>query len=288
MPLRFGMKKSFLAYQFLNVTYPKLITMRWSKKSGYKNKSNLYSNESSIHQPEESNYFIKSNYIVNTTITFNESPTQYWTEERIKSSHYFQYHVYEYAGKLFKENNYKSLLDIGAGPGTKIPHFFNLPSLDLSLIDQPGMENIVSKFCPESQFYGKNLENGALDLGKKFDFIICADVIEHLSNPSSLLKIIKTHLKDTGLVILSTPDRDMRRGKNNIQSPNKAHVREWNREELRRLMEAHEFKIEEHINLPLKKLNFLMLKISQKIFYEIINKANWFANQTLVLSHKHL
>ncbi|PIU75973.1 SAM-dependent methyltransferase [Candidatus Pacearchaeota archaeon CG06_land_8_20_14_3_00_35_12] len=41
---------------------------------------------------------------------------------------------------------------------------------------------------------------------KFFDFIICADVLEHLENPLKMLKILKPHLKKKGFIIASIPN----------------------------------------------------------------------------------
>jgi SAM-dependent methyltransferase len=39
----------------------------------------------------------------------------------------------------------------------------------------------------------------------KFDSIVAGELIEHLSNPGSFLECCRTHLKDNGRVVLSTP-----------------------------------------------------------------------------------
>lgn len=49
-----------------------------------------------------------------------------------------------------------------------------------------------------------NAEN--FDLNQKFDVIVAADLIEHLSNFGCFLESAQKHLKDGGLLILSTPN----------------------------------------------------------------------------------
>src|SRR5690606_23123137 len=106
----------------------------------------------------------------------------------------------------------------------------------------------------------------------------------HLNNPDALLNIIKTHLSPNGYCVLSTPDRDMCRGLNNIQSPNKAHVREWNKTELITYIQSKGFKIESHYNFPLKKLSPIKFFINQlPIFYRKRNHLNGYGCQALVL-----
>ena len=59
------------------------------------------------------------------------------------------------------------------------------------------------------------------------DLIICADVIEHLSNPDDLLDFISEI--NFRQLIISTPERDRVAGKNDFGPPeNTAHYREWN------------------------------------------------------------
>ena len=40
----------------------------------------------------------------------------------------------------------------------------------------------------------------------KFDFIICGDVLEHLKNPIFVLDILKSYLKDNGVIVASIPN----------------------------------------------------------------------------------
>jgi hypothetical protein len=69
--------------------------------------------------------------------------------------------------------------------------------------------------------------------------VICSDVIEHLVNPTELLRF----LYDTAAVtLLSTPERDLSRGTDHWGPPqNEAHVREWNLAELHALLEDFGF-----------------------------------------------
>ena len=46
-------------------------------------------------------------------------------------------------------------------------------------------------------------------LNKTFDLIICFELIEHLSDPNSLIENISKHLKPNGYLALSTIDRTM-------------------------------------------------------------------------------
>lgn len=44
------------------------------------------------------------------------------------------------------------------------------------------------------------------DLGERFDRVFAGDVIEHVNDPTALLRFIRRHLKDGGRALLTTPN----------------------------------------------------------------------------------
>ena len=85
------------------------------------------------------------------------------------------------------------------------------------------------------------LEDGLI----RDSIVVCADVIEHLMNPNPLLGMIHGMLiQGSKAVVLSTPERDLTYGIGHFgPSPNLCHVREWNVEEFRRVLEGTGFKV---------------------------------------------
>lgn len=45
-----------------------------------------------------------------------------------------------------------------------------------------------------------------MQLGRRFDTIVAGEIIEHLLNPGRALRNLREHLKDDGVLILSTPN----------------------------------------------------------------------------------
>ena len=46
-----------------------------------------------------------------------------------------------------------------------------------------------------------------VDIGRDFDVIVAGELIEHLSNPGMFLDNMKRHLREDGVLILTTPNR---------------------------------------------------------------------------------
>jgi SAM-dependent methyltransferase len=45
------------------------------------------------------------------------------------------------------------------------------------------------------------------DMGRRFDVVFAGEIIEHLSNPGRFLAVAHRHLRETGLLLLTTPNR---------------------------------------------------------------------------------
>lgn len=188
-------------------------------------------------------YFIKQGYSCN----FDEKGCAIPYLDNESSSEMYQTDVYKFAKQVITKNRLQNMLDIGCGFGQKLKEIVYPVCNDLTGVDTQHSIN----FCKQNHNFGKwyidNIENSSLDLNKKFDFIISSDVIEHLVNPDKLLFYIKKYSHDNTFIVISTPERDMLRGKNSLGPPeNKAHVREWNMSEFAKYIEHSGFKILKH------------------------------------------
>lgn len=235
--------------------------------------------------PDISTFFVRKDYITNEVRTYNQSGVErYWTRERLERSLEYQYHVYAIARRIFVREQFESLVDVGCGPGVKTALFFRDLSKHVTLVDQPSISDVVKTSFPSASFYAANIENERLELHKKFDMVICSDVIEHLENPNTLMHSIRDALTVGGICILSTPDREIRRGASNIQSPNKEHVREWNKSELAAYLEFCGFRIISHINVPIKKEGKFKELARPMLNWFAINKSKALGNQLVQLA----
>jgi glycosyltransferase involved in cell wall biosynthesis/SAM-dependent methyltransferase len=173
-------------------------------------------------------YFIKKEYQCNLDTKGNANP--YFDD--VDSSSSFQADVYRFAADVIRKYRLKSVLDIGCGFGIKLSQYIYPLCNDITGID---VEHAI-EFCKRKHNFGKwfidDIEKPSLHLDRQFDLIIAADVIEHLANPDALLEYIKSYCHSNTFIILSTPERDVIRGKDSSGPPlNETHVREWNMSE---------------------------------------------------------
>lgn len=198
------------------------------------------------------NYCIKPGYRHNLTQqTYDAgSDPSYWDEGRLESASHFQFDVYRLAAKMCQRHGWIRVLDVGCGPPLKLRTLFPREGMQLHLVDQPNTATQAQRLLPQATFTPANLETIDLDLGEKFDMIICADVIEHLVSPEACLRFIKHHLAPTGRLLLSTPERDLLRGSSIDHSPHPMHVREWNQQEFSTFITSRGLVVEKHCILP--------------------------------------
>jgi len=241
------------------------------------------------------NYFIKEGYIENSAVLYDTEDSRsslYWTEDQIKRNYYTAYYVYKFAKELILKNKCSSILDIGCGVGIKLNKLIADFKIEIVGIDSIG----AVKYCEENynfgDFYSINFDrtnNSELLPNKRFDLILCSEVIEHLSDPDNLLSFIKRFSDMNTLIIISTPERDNTRGKRCYYSTNKYHVREWNLDEFKKYIESRGFDILFHRTIPPIKpfLSFYYLKhLIPSILF--LNKYIYKGTQLALLQLKNI
>lgn len=201
-------------------------------------------------------YSIKAGYRENpvqATYDSSDDPA-YWDEGRLKNAASYQYDVYLAAAGLARKRLARTLLDVGSGPPVKLCEL--MPTgIEISLVDQPNTARHAAELLPKAQFFSANLEDALPAIDRKFDLILCADVIEHLVDPDPCLDFMRHHLAPQGLLLISTPERDSLRGKTCMHSPHPMHVREWNFNEFAHFLSSRNLDIVEHRLLPQRRMS---------------------------------
>ena len=199
-------------------------------------------------------YCIKDGYEHRTVnATMEAEAGDYWDPKRLRLSHYAQWHAYDRAAQLVKDHQLKTVLDVGCGMGHKLMGMI-APLAEVTGVEQPTAAAKAKELFPEGRFVSADLERpDETGLGT-FDLLLCVDVIEHLLDPDILLRFMRSHCHDGSYVLLSTIERDVRRGKSNMKSTKAEHVREWNLDEFGRYLSSQGFDVIEHKTAPAFKM----------------------------------
>ena len=141
-----------------------------------------------------------------------------------------QREVYEYARAIASDQGCRRIFDVGCGSGAKLIHWFPQSEFEVIGVELAPTLAYLRKTYPECRWISPDQEVPSVD------FVICADVIEHLSDPDQLLDYIaRTGAK---WIVISTPDRD---SLDNYSGPprNPCHAREWSMPEFRAYISTH-------------------------------------------------
>jgi SAM-dependent methyltransferase len=200
---------------------------------------------------EATQYFIKAGYRTNVIAGQKSMPMG---GDTVEDSHRYQYKVYQTARSLIIKNQLTSVLDLGCGVGMKLAELIYPVCTAIAGVDEPATIAQCKRLHRFGQWYDDNLESPALNLGRTYDLIIAADVIEHLVNPDRLLLMIRKHASEKTWIIISTVERDGSNGPNDMGPPvNSHHAREWNLSEFRKYIESRGFHIIEHFRCDTRR-----------------------------------
>lgn len=237
------------------------------------------------------NYFIKKDYLPNYRVQTSDdiSQNKYWNKTKIRSSYFYQFYVYRYLVGLYKRTRGDNIVDVGCGVGTKLGYIHEqLPEVEIIGIDQKNAIDYCKSNYDFGTWYSDDFEKpyNPKIRGLKTNLVVCADVIEHILDPDRLVSYIDKILKPGGYLVLSTPERDILRGKNCNYSPNKYHIREWNKTELKKYFKSKGYlALEEKMLFPVKiGLNrFFISYLVKRARYFIRNGLSFRSSQLLVL-----
>jgi 2-polyprenyl-3-methyl-5-hydroxy-6-metoxy-1,4-benzoquinol methylase len=165
--------------------------------------------------------------------------------------------------------------DVGAGYPAKLPLLGDVK--EITLVDQSTLAPLVARDIPHVAFVPDDLENPTKLRERKFDLVICADVLEHLMDPDPCLQFIKN--STARFAVLSTPERDVVRGVDCMTSPKAEHVREWNADESRRYVESSGFDVIDQLLMPQGRLSQFKKSLASILG---LKSKRWAGCQTIV------
>jgi 2-polyprenyl-3-methyl-5-hydroxy-6-metoxy-1,4-benzoquinol methylase len=179
------------------------------------------------------NYFLKPGYT-------SRQELKYFVTDDDGVVH--QPDVYALAALCALKLGASCLIDVGCGNAQKLIDCAG--ELDTIGIDFGTNLKLCQKKYPIREWVACDLDKDHLlplsssDLA--LSVLICADVIEHLLHPEHLLKSLRAAREHCRLLIITTPERDLLRGIQDMGPPaNESHIREWNMAEFGQLLDYY-------------------------------------------------
>jgi len=111
---------------------------------------------------------------------------------------------------IIKETEINKILELGPGPGVLAQHIYKAIGNDLEyhLIDKPVAKQVFEERKYKGKFFTKDMSEG-LDiegLDSDYHMVIANDFLEHVFNPSHIIRQAYHLLIDDGLCFVSVPN----------------------------------------------------------------------------------
>jgi len=130
----------------------------------------------------------------------------------------------------------KDVLDIGStGQTSEYDLFGEIKGVAHSIT---GIDTEILNELVHPNIFEGNMEN--YDFGRQFDVIVAGDIIEHVHNQGLFLDNIYKHLKDRGVLIITTPNA---KWFTVMARPNLTHTAWHDRYTLEYILKKHDFRI---------------------------------------------
>jgi SAM-dependent methyltransferase len=145
-------------------------------------------------------------------------------------------HIRRMMKKLISSLEFETVLDVGCGQGSLLAELFSkFPHIKAYGVDiSPVAVGLAGKRVPQGEFRVLDITN--CRLAKKFDLVICSEVLEHI--PDDLRALANLAQMTEKYLVVSTVQGRMRRFETMV-----GHVRNYAPGELTQKMEASGFQI---------------------------------------------
>jgi 2-polyprenyl-3-methyl-5-hydroxy-6-metoxy-1,4-benzoquinol methylase len=112
---------------------------------------------------------------------------------------------------IIETSNVSKILELGSGPGELSNYIYNIvknKDLEYHLVDKPVAKDIFEQKRYRGKFFIKDMSDGldTSDLDSSYDMVIANDFLEHIFNPSHILRESHKLLCDNGLIMTSIPN----------------------------------------------------------------------------------
>jgi SAM-dependent methyltransferase len=98
----------------------------------------------------------------------------------------------------------RAVLDVGCGPGY-LAEILAGRGYQVTGLERPGGYDPAS-FPGCVDLIETDLEAGLPELSSQYDYVVCADVLEHLRRPEELLQQLRAALRPGGVIVASLPN----------------------------------------------------------------------------------
>jgi len=147
--------------------------------------------------------------------------------------------AYELVRYLLSATGRGMVIDVGCGSGRKLRELAAPRKMGIDY--GANLAFCRTHFPSSAEWVEANFSDAAARLmanhANRDSIVICADVVEHMPDPTHLLALLADSYRRGAIVITTTPDRIRVRGLNDRGPPaNTAHVREWALQEYTKVM----------------------------------------------------
>lgn len=136
--------------------------------------------------------------------------------------------LYEELAALVEPFHPRSVLDVGCGGGHLLRAVEARLSGGLELVGVDYSRTAITlarQILPRARWVAHDLYG--LELGKKFDLVLCVEVLEHLEDPHRAMSRLAKHCAPDGHLVVTVPDGAVDRWEGHVNFWTEMEFRDW-------------------------------------------------------------